>query len=594
VINKMFRGRRSAAAAVAALTAGALSAVCVAAAPALASTTNLVVNGSFDAPAAAAPPPGPGFIELSATDPATRALLTDWTVFAGSVDWYHHAWLPDPPASGYYLDMNGSGPGTIEQDQLPTLPGLSYDLDFDLAANPQCFGGYSVAKLGIWWDHAAITGPAGPVLATAVPNQNQTLTWVHYHYQVTGAGADSLTFTSQTTSTLGSPQFPCGPLLADVTLARHYSAPVNLTPPTITGYPYTGATVHGDLGSWGGDHDATAGAQWLACASTDAGTCAPIPDGSGLDYLLGPDTVGKWLRLSVTMTDGAGQQATATSAAFGPIGGPPIVTVPPAPLIVEATSPAGATINYASLVSATDPLESPLTLDCRPASGDTFSLGSTTITCTASNGISTASASFTAYVVDTTAPVVTVPAPITATAATSAGTPVMFTATADDLVDGPIPPTCTPASGAVFAPGTTTVTCTAADARDNTGTASFAVTVAVPQQPWSGYLQPINADGSSIFKLGSTVPVKFTLPSGGASAVTATLSLAKVSSGIDGSYLEATSTAQASTGNTFRYDAAAGQYIFNLSTKGLTSGTWRLRANLGDGNPDHTVLISLR
>jgi hypothetical protein len=262
-------------------------------------------------------------------------------------------------------------------------------------------------------------------------------------------------------------------------------------------------------------------------------------------------------------------------------------------LIIEATSPAGATINYASLVSATDPLESPLTLDCRPASGDTFPLGTSTITCTASNGISIASASFTAYVVDTTAPQVTVPAPITAAAANPTGTSITFTATANDLVDGAITPTCTPASGAVFTPGTTIVTCTATDTRDNTGTASFPVTVAVPQQTWSGYLQPINPDGSSIFKLGSTVPVKFSLPAG-ASAPTATLSLAKVSSGIDGSYLEATSTAQASTGNTFRYDTASGQYIFNLSTKGLTSGTWRLRADLGDGNPDHTVLISLR
>jgi hypothetical protein len=572
-----------------------LTAVCMAAAPAVASTTNLVVNGSFDEPAAAAPPPGLGFTELSATNPATRTLLTGWTVFVGSVDWYHHAWLPDPPASSYYLDMNGSGTGTIEQDQLPTLPGLNYDLDFDLAANPQCFGGYSLAKLGISWDHSAINGPAGPVLATAVPNPNQTLTWVHYHYQVTGAGADSLTFTSQTTGTLGSPQFPCGPLLADVTLARHYTAPVNLTRPTITGTPQTGATAHGDLGSWGGDQDATADEQWLACASTDAATCAPIPDGSGLDYPLGPDTVGQWLRLSVTMTDGAGQQATATSAAFGPIVGPPVVTAPPAPLSVEATSPAGATVDYANLVSASDPLEGPLTPDCVPASGATFPLGSTTITCTATNGsgITAAPASFTADVVDTTAPVVTVPASVTAAAATSAGTSVTFTATADDLVDGPITPTCTPASGAVFVQGATTVTCTATDTHDNTGTASFTITVAVPPQPWSGYLQPINADGSSIFKLGSTIPVKFTLPDG-ASAVTATLSLAKVSSGIDGSYLEATSTAQASTGNTFRYDAPSGQYNFNLSTKGLTSGTWRLRIDFGDGNPDHTVLISLR
>ena len=42
---------------------------------------------------------------------------------------------------------------------------------------------------------------------------------------------------------------------------------------------------------------------------------------------------------------------------------------------------------------------------------------------------------------------------------------------------------------------------------------SFMVSVAYA---WSGVLQPVNADGSSVFKLGSTVPVTFQLtgPSG--------------------------------------------------------------------------------
>jgi hypothetical protein len=54
---------------------------------------------------------------------------------------------------------------------------------------------------------------------------------------------------------------------------------------------------------------------------------------------------------------------------------------------------------------------------------------------------------------------------------------VTYTATATDDVDGPITPTCTPASGTTFAPGTTTVTCTATDAAGNTATASFTVTI---------------------------------------------------------------------------------------------------------------------
>jgi len=82
---------------------------------------------------------------------------------------------------------------------------------------------------------------------------------------------------------------------------------------------------------------------------------------------------------------------------------------------------------------------------------------------------------------------------------------------------------------------------------------------------WSGVLQPVNGDGSSIFKLGSTVPVKFQLT--GASAeiqnASAKLFIAKVSNGVTGSELEATSTVAPTSGNQFRYDASSGQYIFN-------------------------------
>ena len=35
-------------------------------------------------------------------------------------------------------------------------------------------------------------------------------------------------------------------------------------------------------------------------------------------------------------------------------------------------------------------------------------------------------------------------------------------------------------------------------------------------------------------------------------------------------------------GNLFRYDASANQYIFNLGTKGLSTGTWALQVVVND------------
>jgi len=195
-------------------------------------------------------------------------------------------------------------------------------------------------------------------------------------------------------------------------------------------------------------------------------------------------------------------------------------------------------------------------------------------------------------VIDTLAPSLTLPGTITTTVASSVGTQVTYSVSATDRCDGAVAPSCVPASGSTFAPGVTSVTCTATDAHGNKATGAFQVQM---QYAWSGILQPINPDGSSIFKLGRTVPVKFQLTgaSAGITNAVATLSVAQVSSNVTGTYVEAVSTSAASSGNTFRYDSSSGQYIFNMATKGLSTGTWRLLVDLHDG-ASHTILISLR
>ena len=95
----------------------------------------------------------------------------------------------------------------------------------------------------------------------------------------------------------------------------------------------------------------------------------------------------------------------------------------------------------------------------------------------------TATTSFTIVVVDTVAPVVTVPAKVTLQATSPAGATYSFSATAVDNVDGAVTAACTPASGSTFAIGSTTVTCTATDNAGNTGSGSFVVTVVDTVEP---------------------------------------------------------------------------------------------------------------
>jgi hypothetical protein len=208
-------------------------------------------------------------------------------------------------------------------------------------------------------------------------------------------------------------------------------------------------------------------------------------------------------------------------------------------------------------------------------------------------GISGSLSPFVVAEEDVQPPQFNVPDPITAIASSSAGAIVSYyTPSASDDFDGSLPVNCSPKSGSTFVPGTTQVTCTATDSAANTTTKHFNVTVVYS---WSGLLQPINTDGGSIFKLGSTVPIKFQLTAASAGVQNALVKLyfAKVSNSVVGTDLEATSTASATTGNLFRYDVSTGQYVFNWGTKGLTTGSYQLKIELGDGVV-RTVIVSLR
>ncbi len=152
---------------------------------------------------------------------------------------------------------------------------------------------------------------------------------------------------------------------------------------------------------------------------------------------------------------------------------PPVVTVP-ADLTVEAQSFAGAAVTYTA--SAVDDKNRPIPVSCNPASGSTFPIGPNAVTCTATDGGETTTRRFTITVADSTPPSLVVPkSKVVRT--TRAGVIVTYSATATDIVDGPVGTACNPASGARFPFGVTKVTCSANDRRGNAATAAFDITV---------------------------------------------------------------------------------------------------------------------
>jgi hypothetical protein len=200
--------------------------------------------------------------------------------------------------------------------------------------------------------------------------------------------------------------------------------------------------------------------------------CAPA---SGSPFALGTTTV------SCSASDAHGNKATGNFTVMVVDTTPPVLTLP-ANISKEATGPSGAAVSYTA--GATDVVDGPVAVACTPASGSAFALGTTTVTCSALDRAgNTAKGSFAVTVVDTTPPVLTLPTPITAEATGPGGAVVTYTASANDLVDGAVTPSCAPASGSAFALGTTTVSCSASDTRGNTASGSFAVTVQDTTKP---------------------------------------------------------------------------------------------------------------
>jgi hypothetical protein len=113
-------------------------------------------------------------------------------------------------------------------------------------------------------------------------------------------------------------------------------------------------------------------------------------------------------------------------------------------------------------------------------SGSTFAVGSTTVTCSSTDlHGNTASASFTVLITPKNAkpPKVTAPKKMRVEATGPTGAIVTFVATATDPFDGPLPVTCSPASGSLFPLGSTLVTCSATNSSGKTGTDAFTITV---------------------------------------------------------------------------------------------------------------------
>lgn len=112
-----------------------------------------------------------------------------------------------------------------------------------------------------------------------------------------------------------------------------------------------------------------------------------------------------------------------------------------------------------------------------------------------------------------------------------------------------------------------------------------------------GFQQPINADGSSIFK-GPGIPVKIKIADYNGAPITdaeAHVFFAFGTPAIVGDVAEALANTNGDSGNLMRYDPTANQYIFNWDISRLANGTHTVRVDLGEGEcgNERSVVLSI-
>ena len=292
-----------------------------------------------------------------------------------------------------------------------------------------------------------------------------------------------------------------------------------------------------------------------------------------------------------TATDAAGNTATAMQNVTVADTTAPVVT---APANVSAEAAGEQTAVEIGTATATDEVGVVSITSDAPA---TYPVGTTVVTWTATDAAgNTATATQNVTVEDTTAPVVTCPNDITVRVNTPASDPdvaqFLENVTAFDLVDQNVVITNNVPSVFSLPPNSHQVTFTATDNFGNQSTCDATVSV---QYIFSGFLPPLNTDRP--FKLRSTIPVKFRLTDIAGryiSTAAATIMLHKYSNNEpDGEPIEVYASSAANAGSQFRYDTENEQYIFNLSTAGLSKGSWLVRVLLDDGT-EKSIMVKLK
>jgi predicted extracellular nuclease len=253
----------------------------------------------------------------------------------------------------------------------------------------------------------------------------------------------------------------------------------------------------------------------------------------------------------------------------------------PANITAEATTSAGTIITF--VATATDARDTDVVVTCTPSSGAQFALGVTTVNCSATNSRhKTAEGSFTVSVVDTTPPVVMLNGVTNGATYTLGAVPAASCSASDSVTGVAQQATLAITGGTSNGVGHFIATCSGA----KDGAANIASPVSAAYDVdylFSGFFSPVATN--KVFKLGSAIPLKWTLQNAQQIFLGSSSSIVAVQAAPDPSCL--------SGGEGIPFDAGSAgnsglQFLdntfqFNWQTTGLTAGCYSVAVTLDDG-----------
>ncbi len=301
-------------------------------------------------------------------------------------------------------------------------------------------------------------------------------------------------------------------------------------------------------------------------------SCSPA---SGSGFAVGSTLV------TCTATDASGNHSSTTFNVIVQGDVTPPTLAPHADVTANATG-ASTVVTYTA-PAASDAVDPSPSVSCSPASGSGFAVGSTLVTCTATDASGNhASSTFHVVVADTTPPALSSHADVTASQ-TGATTVVSYTApAASDAVDPSPSVSCSPASGSGFAAGSTLVTCTATDASGNHASSTFHVVVADTTPPTIALDAPAGgakltgtvslavsgvSDGNGV----AGVSFRFCDATANATCTPASGSSAAGTDGGGGSWTATPAASAFVDGHSYTWDAVATDAAGNAGTTGTRS-----------------------